>query len=284
MDQKPSWNSLGTKRRAEPSSRLTSDAHPEYARIARKRVVRQTVKKRSSKAENELRPALHGIETAKTDNPRPVRHAPTRSRKLIAKLAQATPLSHAFRHIEPEWRRYTEYAERAARAGDEQMAKFVASYKALPKREQRAVMPESVCSLSGVEPGELISAVSRYYWEERQAESVITASANHPKMVQATAYWGQSLADCNRDRELFFRLTGGLPDKKGASIVIHNTNAPSANTLNTHSLAGANGFRTMDQRILDMGKMLDSPDESEAAPLFSKDTARVFTSDSQPED
>ena len=279
MDHKPSWNSLGTKPLAVPSSAPT-DFNPERARKAVRAARKESRMKTTTKAERELRAHTQSVENPEIENPKPVQHR-MRGEAVSQKLTAMTPLSHAFRHIEPIWRNYIHYVQRASQAGDDQMSKYLASFHALPPKEQKSVMPETVCSLSGTQAGELIGAVSRYYWEERQSESVITAATNHPKMVQATAYWGQSLADCNRDRELFFRLTGGLPDKKGASIVIHNTNA-SAN-LPTSSPHAANGFRTMDQRVIEMGKLLDEPDEA-VHPLFSKETARVFAGDSQPED
>jgi hypothetical protein len=125
---------------------------------------------------------------------------------LSAMDVKHTPLSHAFRHIEPTWRNYTYFAGVAANLGDEDMKKFMESYNALPKMEQRTVMPDKVCELSGIAPGKLIAAVSQQVWEHKLPESAITASMNHPKMVQATAFWGQSLADCNKDRELFFSV------------------------------------------------------------------------------
>lgn len=281
MEQKPSWNSLGTKPPGAVSSPPRSVSR-EYAKNAVRRARKQSRMRKTTKIERELRSNLRGPVEADSENTRPLQHR-NKAETISRKLAESTPLSHAFRHIEPVWRNYIHYAERAALAGEDQMSKYVASYKALPPKEQKAVMPETLCSLSGTQPGELIAAVSRYYWEERQAESAISAANNHPKMVQATAYWGQSLADCNRDRELFFRLTGGLPDKKGASIVINTNVASNTSLTQPPSSAGANGFRTMDQRVIEMGKLLDSPDE-EAVPLFTKDTARVFTGDSQPED
>jgi len=170
-----------------------------------------------------------------------------------------TPISIAFRLIEPTWRNYIFYVGCSV----------------------NSIMPEQLCDLSGVMSADLISAVSREVWLHKHPESVITSSMLHPKMVQATAFYGQTLADCDRDRELFFRITGSLPDKKGTSIVINN--APQ--TANIHqSPAGANGFKPMDQRVIEMGKLLDQPDELEAVPIFLKETAHVLAQDRPAED
>jgi hypothetical protein len=198
---------------------------------------------------------------------------------------QHTPLSNAFRHIEPTWRSYTYYASAAAKSGDEDMIKYMASFSALPLSEQRTVMPDVVCELSGINPGRLIAAVSQQLWEHKQPESAITASVNHPRMVQATAFWGQQLADCNKDRELFFRITGGLPDnKKGASIVINNNHNPQTANFSNPSPAGANGFRPMDQRVIDMGKILDSPDDSATFAVPQDEAEGVFADTDYDED
>lgn len=197
----------------------------------------------------------------------------------------STLLSIAFRKIEPTWRNYIEYAAYAAKEGDEDMQKVVDVYNALPPKEKHTIMPEQVCSLAGILPGLLVAAVSRYYWENRHAESVISISTEHPKVLDATALFAKTLLHAEKDRELFFRLSGSLPDKKGASIVI-NANPQFANVSNSPSPAGANGFRPMDQRVIEMGKLLDSPDEDNivSVPLFGQNTADVLPENDTAED
>ena len=182
-----------------------------------------------------------------------------------------TPVALAFRRIEPTWRNYVYYVERAAKTGDESMTKFVAAYNKLTFREKQTMMPEQICDLVGVAPADVIAAVARELWIHKSSETVITASMNQPRMMEATAFYGQMLADCGRDRELFFRVTGSLPDKKGTSVVINN-NPQTANINNPPPTAGANGFRQMDQRVIEMGKLLDAAPE--AVPIF-QDSARV---------
>jgi hypothetical protein len=191
-----------------------------------------------------------------------------------------TPVAVAFRHIEPTWRNYIYYVERAVESGDDDMKKFLTAYLALKPKERFVMMPEQICDLCGVIPADLVGAVAREMWTAKRCESIIEASVNHPKMIQAVSFYGQVHGNHASDRELFFRLTGGLPDKKGASIVIHN-NPQTANINNPPSAAGANGFRPMDQRVIEMGKLLDEP--AEAVPIFQKETARVFTETNKPE-
>lgn len=221
---------------------------------------------------------------------RPVQHrqrASGNNRMLDALRADHTPLSNAFRHIDPTWRNYIYYANVSAQSGNVEMQRFMQSHNALPKSEQRTILPDKLCDLAQVDPADLIAAVAKELWSQKQSESVIVASMNHPKMVQATAFWGQSQADNNRDRELFMRLTGTLPDKKGTSVVINN-NPQTANISQPIAHAGANGFKPMDQRILDMGKLLDSPENSnlERLPIFARESEPSFVQQEniEPED
>lgn len=191
----------------------------------------------------------------------------------------------AFRKIEPTWRNYIEYVGLAARSGDEDMQKIVDVWENLSPKERLSIMPETVCSLADVLPGVLVGTVSRYYWENKHAESVISTSTEHPKVLDKTAHFAKTRVHNEKDRELFFRLSGSLPDKKGASIVI-NANPQVANFNAAPPPAGANGFRPMDQRVIEMGKLLDAPDEENVigVPLFVKNTADVQQENSTAED
>lgn len=191
-----------------------------------------------------------------------------------------TPVAVAFRRIEPTWRNYVYYVQRAVDGGDLTMAKFLNVYNALPAREKQSIMPEQICDMSGVSIRELVGAVSMEVWSLHATETVITASINHPRMMQATAHYGQELPENNKDRELFFRMTGNLPDKKGASIVIMN-NPQTANITNPSS-AGASGYKPMDHRVTEIGRLLDLP--IEAVPIFQQEAARVLTEDYRSDD
>lgn len=254
MEKKPSLNSLGTRRQAALSSAPEKDTTADR-------------KLRSGK-----------VQAKPMENRRPAR--PKAGRTMVKKeMEHDTPLSLAFRHIVPSWRHYIGYVRQAVQAGDEKMERFLKVFDRLPKGERRSIMPEDVCDLAGILQADLISAVSRWYWQIAQCESVIFASSQHAKMLQATAFWGQSLADCAKDRELFFRATGGLPDKKGSSIIINAAPSYAVTTVEAGQQTGVNGFRSMDQRVVEMGRVLEEPE-----PVFSKDTASVFTGDHRQED
>ena len=156
------------------------------------------------------------------------------------------------------------------------MKKFTKHYDSLPPRERNVVTPEKICDLSGVAPRALVGAVSGEFWAHKHGESTITASALHPKMIEHTA-WAAGFLDNNKDRELFFRLTGTLPDKKGASIVINNS--PQNANVNLPANASGGMFKSMDQSVVEMSKLLDEPLDVNAIPLpqDEEDAELVFS-------
>jgi hypothetical protein len=163
----------------------------------------------------------------------------------------------AFRHIRPSWQHYIEYVDLAARNGDEAMAKLRDCYQALPQRDRRTCWPEQLCQLANVTPGELVGAVCRAMWESKAAESSMVSAIAHPEVLQATADFAR-LPDGGKDRELFFRLTGSLPDKKGTSINIINN--PTAQAGTAVKLMGEGGARlkNFDEEVIEMSRQLDT--------------------------
>lgn len=172
-------------------------------------------------------------------------------------LAQRSPLSVAFRHIPGGWRRYVEYVDLAARKGDEAMARFRDSYQALSPRDRQTAWPEQVCDLANVSPGELVGAVCRQIWEAKAAESSMVSSIAHPELLMTTIRLAKK-ADNFRDRELYFRMMGSLPDRKGASINIFNQAAGEAPAL--PELAQPARLRSFDEEVIEMSRDLETPD------------------------
>lgn len=170
------------------------------------------------------------------------------------------------------------YVGYAAAAGDEDMIKIRDAYNHLPPRERNAMMPETLCDLAGVQTADLIAAVAKQVWLHKHPESSITVAMEQPLVIESTAEFAKASPDNYKHAELFMRLSGALPDKHGASIVINNS--PQTANIN-HSPAGANGYKTMDQRIIEMGKLLDDP-QSISLPL--NEAANVFAEQDESED
>jgi hypothetical protein len=146
----------------------------------------------------------------------------------------------------------------AARNGDTAMTRYREVYQSLGTFDQRHHWPEQLCELADVTPGELIGAVCRALWESKAAESSMVSAIAHPEVLARTAALAQGGASNYRERELFFRLTGSLPDKKGASINIINNPTAQAGTVKLGD-GELNGPRllTMDEEVIEMTRQLD---------------------------
>ena len=162
----------------------------------------------------------------------------------------------AFRHIQPNWHSYIQYVDLAARQGDSAMARFIACWQALTPRDQQAAWPEQLCYMANVTPGELIGAVCRQIWESKAAESSMVSSIAHPEMLMQTIRFAKREENF-KDRELYFRMMGSLPDRKGSSINIYNQ---AAGAIEAPSLdAGRSKLRTFDEEIIEMSRDLETP-------------------------
>jgi hypothetical protein len=166
-------------------------------------------------------------------------------------------LSVSFRHIRPGWRYYIRYVDFAARNGNQAMVRFRDTYLSLSLDERLRSWPEQICELSGVPPGELVGGVCRAIWEAKAAESSMISSIAHPEVLIEVAKLAKK-PDHHRDRELFFRLTGSLPDRHGQSINIFNQ-AGVQETKLPDLAQGRARLKAFDEEVIEMSKTLDAP-------------------------
>lgn len=116
------------------------------------------------------------------------------------------------------------------------------------------VMPERLCELSGVKPSDLVGAVCSQVWALQNGESAMAASILHPEIVRRTAKSAMSVKNGGRDRELFFRITGSLPDRKGTTII--NNNSPQTAIVASEARGS---LPSMNQAVTDMDRLLEAP-------------------------
>ena len=173
------------------------------------------------------------------------RKTPTAKQSLLAEL---------FRPIDPNWKHYIRYVDLAARKGDTAMARFMDAYNALPMMHKLGWWPEQVCQAAKVNPWELVGAVCRHMWETNASMSAMIASMAHPKLIESTLRFAKKEANF-KDREMFFRMTGSLPDRKGASINIF-TQAAGELQQGEQSLRGGK-LKTFDSEVIDMSRDLE---------------------------
>ena len=171
-------------------------------------------------------------------------------------LLSRSLLSLAFRHVRPNWRHYVQYVEIAARQGDSAMQRFIECWRSLSDRERRSAWPEQICDFAAVTPAEVYGAVCRQMWETKAAESSMISSLAHPDMLLQTIRYAKREENF-KDRELYFRMMGSLPDRKGASINIFNQAAGQiggeAPTL------GLSKLRSFDDEVIEMSRDLEMP-------------------------
>ena len=86
----------------------------------------------------------------------------------------------------------------------------------------------------------------------------MVSSMAHPEVLQKTAQLAKK-AGHQRDRELFFRLTGSLPDKKGSSINIFNQNAAVQNPKLPELNQPRTRFKGFDDEVIEMSRQLEAP-------------------------
>ena len=182
----------------------------------------------------------------------------TKGRKTTStsRIFDDTPLVIAFRHIKPSWRNYIEYVDLAARNGDKEMDRYVKVWSGLTARDRNAATPEQLCEMAQIKPGELVGAVCQAIWDAKSAEGSMVSAIAHPEVLRRTAQ-SASKPGGQRDRELFFRVTGSLPDKKGTSVIIQNN--PQTLALNGGSAGGGGRVALPPGRTLH--ELLDMDDE-----------------------
>jgi len=82
---------------------------------------------------------------------------------------------------------------------------------------------EALCLCAEVDPTRILGAIVLAARDVSRAESSLITLQEHPNMVRATAWFGQSLADASKDREMFHKaaVVGWLPTPKGSSINVN---------------------------------------------------------------
>lgn len=204
--------------------------------------------------------------SATPSKPKAKAKAPTIRRSNVT-----SPLALTFKDLEPNWRAYIAYVDYAANDGNEDMKRIIDSFKGLTKREKELVMPERLCDLAGVRPSELVAAVCGQVWAHQSGESAMAAAILHPKIVRKTAKAAENIKWGGKDRELFFRISGSLPDKKGTTII--NNNNPQILNASASALS-ATHLGSMSERTLEMEKLLAEPQTINVLPENSPANAR----------
>lgn len=178
-----------------------------------------------------------------------------------------TILSSAFRFIKPTWRNYIMYVDAEARTGNEDANRFHEAWKSLTTFERVTWFPEQLCTLANVKPEVLFGWVSKHALFSNTAESSMALSFLRTNVVEATAGYAIDSPDNYKDRELFLRAAGALPQASGGRAVTF-MNAPVVSSSSV-ALSGSrsesspvdkSGLKDMDSEIVDLAKIMQSTD------------------------
>lgn len=192
----------------------------------------------------------------------------------------STPLSAAFRFVEPTWRNYIAYVGMEARSGNTGAARYVKCWEALDGRERMVYRPEQLCELAGVSAADLLSWVTRQAWLECSAKVGLCLSFMRDKVMEQTARFAMESPDNYKHAELFAKTSGMLPQPSGRSggvtIPIFNgvvsmgladarqmpssgsVVLPGGKTETGPALTAATGLRSMDEDIVDLAKIMQT--------------------------
>lgn len=150
------------------------------------------------------------------------------------------------------------------------MVRFREAWLSLDEKDRQRTWPEQVCELADVPPGELIAGVCRAIWEAKAAESSMISSIAHPDILIEVAKMAKRPAH-TRDRELFFRLTGSLPDRQGQSINIFNSAGASGGIKLPDAAQGRERLKAFDDEVIEMERTLNAPFLIKEADVPSED-------------
>ncbi|HYT09018.1 MAG TPA: hypothetical protein VEL77_15340 [Rugosimonospora sp.] len=211
-----------------------------------------------------------------TENPPPV--LPPRpltgplGHPLLTRKNNDTPMVIAFRHIKPSWRNYIDFVDYCARNGDKDCDRFVKIFASLTNKQRFEHKPEQLCDMAQMTPGDLMAAVSKGMWETGSGESKMISAMSHPNLIERTVKLAHKEANF-KDRELFFRLSGSLPDRKGNSVMPSvNINLGSTPMPNLPTFSGE--LESFDEESVSLARRLSpaAAIEVAAAPVPEPET------------
>ncbi len=190
--------------------------------------------------------------------PRPKRKSPASSSSNLTRKLKLQPsqLAVAFRHIHPTWKHYLDYVEAAAREGDAEMQKLMGAYVGLTRREQATIMPEQLCELAGVKPDVLFGAVCQQLWAASRMEANLITAISFPRVIERTAKSAMTKGGV-KDREMFHRATGFLPQPKTQAPSVVITNNPQ--TLIASGKPEVRALPSMEEEALEMEEAVTLP-------------------------
>ena len=249
-----------------------------------------------------------------TQNPRPALPPPLASDQTEAPLAECrttgpgsapspirfrSPLSAAFRFVEPTWRNYITYVDMEARSGNADAARYVGAWNGLSGSERLEHLPEQLCDLVNVKPSDLFRWVCGQAWQEGAAKSSMCLSFMRDRVLEKTAEFAMESPENYKHADLFLRASGSLPtpNGRGGGSALPSVNFYNMPVASSGSVAGvksdsapvhASGLRGMDEEIVELSRVMQQDDgrltAAERMPVEEEEADEELSDDEDEDD
>ena len=188
-----------------------------------------------------------------------------------------TPLSAAFRFVEPTWRNYIVYVDLEARTGNADAKRYLECWLALSPSERRLHWPEQLCELAMVHTADLIRWVAGQAWQEGATKAAMCMTFMRDRVLEKSAKFAMESPDNFKHAELFMKASGLLPTSNGRAggggPAVNIFTAPMASNGSVVLADGrtemspthTTGLRSMDEDIVDLSKIMQTGDTHCAA-------------------
>jgi hypothetical protein len=200
-----------------------------------------------------------------------------------------TPLSAAFRFVEPTWRNYIMYVDMEARTGNADAQRYLAIWQALSGGEKQSHFPEQLCELATVSPSDLIRWVAGQAWMEGSAKAAMCMTFMRDRVLEKTAEFAMQTPENYKHTELFMRASGLLPSGGGRTApAVTIFNAPTASSGSV-AVSGARsesaaGLHSMDEEIVELSKVMQTEGLEDRIPNVPDDDEEPDESDDEEPD
>lgn len=172
-----------------------------------------------------------------------------------------SPLSAAFRFIQPTWRNYIMYVDMEARENNADAKRYLDTYQSLPKSEQRSHLPEQICSLASVAASDLVSWVTRQVWVEGSAKANMCMSFMRDRVLERVGEFAIENPENYKHAELFMKVSGMMPATgRQGGVNIFNVPVASSNAIagakSESAASSPAGLRGMDEEIVELSRIM----------------------------
>ena len=193
-----------------------------------------------------------------------------------------TPLSAAFRFVEPTWRNYIVYVDLEARAGNADARRYLECWQALSPSERRLHWPEQLCELAIVHTADLVRWVAGQAWQEGATKAAMCMTFMRDRVLEKSAEFAMSAPENFKHAELFMKASGLLPasgPRGGGPGAVNIFTAPMAangsvvlsDGRTEMSPTHTSGLRSMDEDIVELSKIMQTGDTHCAAEELKDD-------------